>query len=106
MASPEGWAHFRGSAKGWLTLRRLRRVRFWRSDRPARLPFLILFAVEFPVKHGQDGDHGDQLPMPPAKMETPTGLQNELPSMIMGITPTAVVAVVRKMGVMRRAPAS
>ena len=25
-----------------------------------RLPFLILFAVEFPVKHGQDGDHGDQ----------------------------------------------
>ncbi len=44
--------------------------------------------------------------MPPAKMETPTGLQNELPSMIMGITPTAVVAVVRKMGVMRRAPAS
>ena len=37
-------------------------------------------------------------PMPPAKMETPTGLQNELPSMIMGITPTAVVAVVQEDG--------
>ena len=41
-----------------------------------------------------------------AKMVTPTGIQNELCAMIIGTTPTAVVAVVRKMGTMRRLPAS
>ena len=45
-------------------------------------------------------------PMPPANMVTPTGIQNELWAMIIGTTPTAVVAVVRKMGTMRRLPAS
>ena len=36
----------------------------------------------------------------------PTGIQKLLPARIMGTTPTAVVAVVRKMGTMRRLPAS
>ena len=45
-------------------------------------------------------------PMPPAKMVTPTGIQKEDCAMIIGTTPTAVVAVVRKMGTMRRLPAS
>ncbi len=44
-------------------------------------------------------------PIPPAKMVTPTGIQNELCAIIIGTTPTAVVAVVRKMGTMRRLPA-
>ena len=37
-------------------------------------------------------------PIPPAKMVTPTGIQKEDWAMIIGTTPTAVVAVVRKMG--------
>ena len=45
-------------------------------------------------------------PIPPAKMVTPTGIQNELWAIIIGTTPTAVVAVVRKMGTIRRLPAS
>ena len=45
-------------------------------------------------------------PMPPAKIVTPTGIQNDDCAIIMGTTPTAVVAVVRKMGTMRRLPAS
>ena len=45
-------------------------------------------------------------PMPPAKIVTPTGAQNVLPPSIIGTTPTAVVAVVRKIGTMRRFPAS
>ena len=45
-------------------------------------------------------------PMPPAKMVTPTGIQNADCAIIIGTTPTAVVAVVRKMGTMRRLPAS
>ena len=45
-------------------------------------------------------------PMPPAKMVTPTGIQNDDWAIIMGTTPTAVVAEVRKMGTMRRLPAS
>jgi len=45
-------------------------------------------------------------PIPPAKMVTPTGIQNDDCAMIIGTTPTAVVAVVRKMGTMRRLPAS
>ena len=45
-------------------------------------------------------------PMPPAKIVTPTGIQNDEPAIIIGMTPTAVVAVVRKMGTMRRRPAS
>lgn len=45
-------------------------------------------------------------PMPPAKMVTPTGIQNDDWAIIIGITPTAVVAVVRKMGTIRRLPAS
>ena len=44
--------------------------------------------------------------MPPARMVTPTGIQKDEPAMIIGMTPTAVVAVVRKMGTMRRWPAS
>ena len=44
--------------------------------------------------------------MPPAKIVTPTGAQNVLPPSIIGTTPTAVVAVVRKIGTMRRFPAS
>ena len=45
-------------------------------------------------------------PMPPAKMVTPTGIQKEDCAMIMGMTPTAVVAVVRKMGTILLRPAS
>ena len=45
-------------------------------------------------------------PIPPAKIVTPTGIQNELWAIIIGTSPTAVVAVVRKMGTMRRFPAS
>ena len=45
-------------------------------------------------------------PIPPAKMVTPTGIQNELWAIIIGTTPTAVVAVVRKIGTIRRLPAS
>ena len=45
-------------------------------------------------------------PIPPAKMVTPTGIQNDDWARIIGTTPTAVVAVVRKMGTIRRLPAS
>ena len=45
-------------------------------------------------------------PIPPAKMVTPTGIQIDDWAIIIGTTPTAVVAVVRKMGTMRRLPAS
>ena len=106
MTSPEGWTHFRGSAKGWLTLRRLRRVRFWRSDRPARLPFLILFAVEFPVKHGQDGDHGDQRTDATSEDGDAHGVPKRATLDDHGDHTHGRPPVVRKMGVMRRAPAS
>jgi hypothetical protein len=42
----------------------------------------------------------------PEQITTPIGIQRELPLMIMGTTPTAVVAEVRKIGSMRRRPAS
>ena len=45
-------------------------------------------------------------PIPPAKMVTPTGIQMDDWAIIIGTTPTAVVAVVRKMGTIRRLPAS
>ena len=45
-------------------------------------------------------------PMPPAKMVTPTGIQNDDCAIIIGTTPTAVVAVVRNIGTIRRLPAS
>lgn len=38
----------------------------------------------------------------PEQITTPIGIQRELPLMIMGTTPTAVVAEVRKIGSMRR----
>ena len=41
----------------------------------------------------------------PEQITTPIGIQREL-LMIMGTTPTAVVAEVRKIGSMRRRPAS
>ena len=44
--------------------------------------------------------------MPPAKIVIPTGAQKVLPPSIIGTTPTAVVAVVRKSGTIRRLPAS
>lgn len=44
-------------------------------------------------------------PIPPAKIVTPTGIQKDEPAMIIGTTPTAVVAVVKKMGTIRRFPA-
>ena len=47
-----------------------------------------------------------RVPIPPARMVTPTGIQNEEPAIIIGITPTAVVDVVRNIGTMRRWPAS
>ena len=37
----------------------------------------------------------------PEQITTPIGIQRELPLMIMGTTPTAVVAEVRKIGSMR-----
>ena len=40
----------------------------------------------------------------PEQITTPIGIQRELPLMIMGTTPTAVVAEVRKIGSMRRRP--
>ena len=45
-------------------------------------------------------------PIQPAKMVTPTGIHIDDWAIIIGTTPTAVVAVVRKMGTMRRLPAS
>ena len=44
--------------------------------------------------------------MVPARITIPIGIQSELWLMIIGITPTAVVAEVRKMGIIRRLPAS
>ena len=29
-------------------------------DRPAHLPFPVLFAIELPVEHGQDGDYAHE----------------------------------------------
>ena len=87
-------------------MRRLRRVRFWRSDRPARLPFLILFAVEFPVKHGQDGDHGDQRTDATSEDGDAHGAPKRAALDDHGDHTHGRPPVVRKMGVMRRAPAS
>ena len=44
--------------------------------------------------------------MPPAKMVTPMGIQKLDRAIIIGTTPTSVVAVVRKMGTMQCLPAS
>ena len=44
--------------------------------------------------------------MVPARITIPIGIQSELWLIIIGITPTAVVAEVRKMGIIRRLPAS
>ena len=44
--------------------------------------------------------------MPPAKIVTPTGIQNDDWASIIGTTPTAVVAVVKKIGTIRLLPAS
>ena len=38
----------------------------------------------------------------PEQITTPIGIQRELPLMIMGTTPTAVVAEVRKIGLLQR----
>ena len=68
--------------------------------------FVFYFKFTFQYTTGSMVTTRMREPMPPAKMVTPTGIQNDDCAMIIGTTPTAVVAVVRKIGTMRRRPAS
>ena len=43
--------------------------------------------------------------MVPKHITTPMGIHSSVPAIIIGTTPRAVVAEVRKMGLMRRRPA-